>query len=469
MALSTSRKWLLAATFLILSFLYFTTSTFLSNSNEGSHYALVKSLVHGLSPELKENMSYTRWVDYAVKDGKAYSDRLPGTAFITIPFYVFGEILQELGLARSHDLGQVAVVLMPNLCLLATLVALFLFFYWRGIAFWHNYLACVALGISTLCWHEATHLFSHAAAIFFVFVPVLIIISIRDIYLDRIKALVAVAMLSYSAVIELQNILVFLPLVVYMVAAGKIALLPREHRGQNVAFAAASGLLVALALGLLLAYNYWAFHELTFKSNKYNPNFPEELSFFTSLSGNFWKGLDLLFTNFGNPGVYLDFSQGRGNSAPGLFVVSPVLLLSVIGFWWMFKSMKAEVFLFVAIIVINVVIAAFHKTTLTRHISTAMPFMLVPIVFLLERFKSRASRVTAWFVVLLATIYGSARVLYVTLTYYERDFFVPFNFVRFWWFYLIFYGLLALSSWCLSRTGMLAWLRAFWGNESARQ
>jgi hypothetical protein len=63
------------------------------------------------------------------------------------------------------------------------------------------------------------------------------------------------------------------------------------------------GISVALFLGailILIAYNYIAFGEITLKSNKYNPAFPEEKSFLTSLSGDFIPGLDFLFTNISN-------------------------------------------------------------------------------------------------------------------------------------------------------------------------
>jgi len=76
------------------------------------------------------------------------------------------------------------------------------------------------------------------------------------------------------------------------------------------------------------------FEEFTLKSNKFNPFFPEEKSFMTALSGNILQGLDNLYTSFANIEAYVDPLKARWNDIPGIFVSSPVMILSVIGFFF---------------------------------------------------------------------------------------------------------------------------------------
>ena len=187
------------------------------------------------------------------------------------------------------------------------------------------------------------------------------------------------------------------------------------------------GISVALFLGtifILIAYNYIAFGEITLKSNKYNPAFPEEKSFLTSLSGDFIPGLDFLFTNFLNNEVWFNWELGGQNNIPGLFITSPILILSFFGFILFFKKFKKEAILFFLIFLINVLIAALHKTVLTRHIFTITPFLFLPILFIFKYFSEIKFKLIyysffALFIFLAG--YSCYRVFYVTHTYWGRD------------------------------------------------
>mgnify|MGYP001080625548 CR=1 FL=1 len=83
MLLKSQRKILL--TFLIATnFVYFISSAYIICSNDGSHFALVSALVEKGSVKINDFVNYTRMVDYAYKDDEYYSDRAPGTAFLSI-------------------------------------------------------------------------------------------------------------------------------------------------------------------------------------------------------------------------------------------------------------------------------------------------------------------------------------------------------------------------------------------------
>lgn len=127
----------------------------------------------------------------------------------------------------------------------------------------------------------------------------------------------------------------------------------------------------AVIYSSLLICNFTAFDEVAIKSNKYNPNFREERSFPTSLSGDFFVGLDRLFTDFLNREVVFDWSEDKENNAPSVFVASPVLLLSLIGFYYLLRSSRDEAILFLMLILTEVGIVIFTKPFL---LGTSRPF-----------------------------------------------------------------------------------------------
>lgn len=62
----------------------------LVSSNDGSHLALARALVvHGRTA-LDDEVGLTLWVDRAEREGRQYSDRPPGTAFVAAPFVWLG-------------------------------------------------------------------------------------------------------------------------------------------------------------------------------------------------------------------------------------------------------------------------------------------------------------------------------------------------------------------------------------------
>ena len=209
----------------------------------------------------------------------------------------------------------------------------------------------------------------------------------------------------------------------------------------------------------LLIYNLTAFNELTIKSNKYNPNFPEVRSFLTSLSGDFLKGLDRLFTNLLNSEVILDWSKGIGNDTPGIFVTSPVLLLSLVGFHNFLRTSRNEAIFFLILILTEVGIVSFHRTVLTRHITTVLPYIFLPTIFVVERSfgqmkrteNSLTKRYWLFSLILVLSILSAARVFYIMNTYWGRSMSSPFTFVQEIPSYILFYGLLFLVYWPLRR------------------
>ena len=437
------QKRLLFSVLLSISVLYYISSCYINTSNDGSHFALVSAIINNGTLEVKDYLKYCNNTDYALKDGKYYSDRLPGNAFLMAPFFLYGKLLEKLnlkGLSSHPNIEEVTVILQSNLCAVAGIFFLFLIFRHFNFSFNLSLFASVIFAVCTLNWQESTHVFSHAASMCFVLMAFYFLISAKDIYGKGF--LLFVFLLSFSSIIELQNLLLFFPAIVYILLSKKINF---KLHSQNLKYIALGFLLFCGVLSALLIYNYAAFHELTFKSNKYNPEFPEEINFLSSLSGNFISGIDRLFTNFLNPQVY-QWKYGVQNDVPGVLVTSPMLIFSLAGFVLFFKKHFNEALLFTLIILINIVIAALHKTVLTRHIFTITPFIFFPFVFVLEYIfnnKNSATKIFVGSLIILLSALSCARVFYVTHTYWGREITNIFPFAKEIWVYIVFVFLLS--------------------------
>jgi hypothetical protein len=215
-------------------------------------------------------------------------------------------------------------------------------------------------------------------------------------------------------------------------------------KSKNIRTIGLTALITMLPIAILIIYNYVAFGELTLKSNKFNPEFPEEQSFITSLSGDFVSGIDRLFTNFLNPEVWFHLELGVKNDIPGLIITSPILLFSLFGFTIFYKKYPKEALLFSTIILINVLIGALHKTVLTRHIFTITPFLFFPILFAADFILKNKYKLLFIILFTILTIISAFRVFYVTHTYWGREISALFPFKKELAIYILFLIFLSL-------------------------
>lgn len=425
--LNVTQKRLVLLTLASFAFLYFISSAGINCSNDGSHFALAKSIFHNQSTEIKPFFSYVKCCDYAEKDGKIYSDRLPGNALLMLPFLAYAHLLDFAGLKNLTTLYEpdvVAVSLLPNICALLCLIVLFLMFRQSGFNFNYAYIATVVFGLTTLHWLEATHAFSHMPSSFFVLLVIYLIFRVKDISKDQNIIFYAVAAIGFSTLIELQNVLFLLPVAVFLA----LSMTHEDFQNYKKWFPVLgiSILIITFFIANLVFYNYLAFGEFLLKSNAYNPNFPEEKSFATALEGDFLSGLDKLLTSFSNIPAYYNWASGRGNDIPGLFVSSPILFVSLYGFVLFYKKEKTKAILFISMITISILIAAFHKTTLTRHIFTITPFFFFPFIYgLKEAWESEKYKSASIFFISTLTLISFLRQFYITATFWGhggRDF-----------------------------------------------
>ncbi|MBI3520012.1 MAG: hypothetical protein HY062_11730 [Bacteroidetes bacterium] len=439
--LTLRQKIFLTITLILIGVYYFVNSCYLNCTNDGSHFALVSSIVNKHTVCVNDYVNYTGKIDYCVKDGRFFSDRLPGNAFLMIPFFEFGILLDKIPFSISNHkpIQEVTVILLPNICGVLGVLLVFLFSRYFNNSYKKSLLIAIVYALCTLNLQESTHVFSHAPSMLFVLLAFWCLISARNIYSKHFYFFVA--FLSYSTIVELQNILLFLPAIFYCYQTKKIDI---SLVSKNLKTLVYSSCIFLSCISILLIYNFIAFNEITLKSNKYNPLFPEELSFISSLSGNFLQGLDTLLINIRNPELWFNYKIGVQNSIPGLLIVSPILFLSLLGFRDFYKNYKYEACLFIFIIILNFSIAASHKTVLTRHVFTVTPFIFIPIIFLINSIISKKRySLTIFFSItfFILMCFSAIRVFYVTNTYYGRELNNLFPFLKEIPVYILFLGL----------------------------
>jgi len=424
--LSKKQKWILFLILFLFYFYFYISSSGLVVSNDSGHYALANSIYydHQLSLE-KYWQIFVFAPDYAIKNNKLYSDRMPGNAFCIIPFLAYADIVKFFfpnTLANNVYCDVPVAIMLPAICGVIGLYLLFLicFKYFR-IRFWVSISVLIMTGLSTLYHLESIHLFSHAPSMMLVTLAVTIaLFSQNSVHWKRNLYIIS-AIIGFAAIVELQNILFLIPLFIYITYVNDSFNFKRIKSSLKIIITCT--LIVSLFIGILLFYNYSAFGEIMLKSNKYNPFFKEEMSFFTSLSGNFLKGLDNLFTSFNNIPAYSNWSLGTENKTPGILVSNPIFIFSILGFFPFFKKYKEECLLFLSLIIISVLIASFHVTTLVRHIFSIHLMLFMPIVFFLEWVRSQSQKkAIIWYVLIGCTaLFSFFRQSYIT-NHYFREF-----------------------------------------------
>lgn len=429
---------------------YFITSAGINTSNDSGHFALAKSIYLEQNVTIGEyNETYIRRPDYAIKDSVMYSDRLFGTALLTIPFLAYVDAALYVGLINplteaigiTHPEGHpdthvLGAILLSNIC---GMIGVFLFFYLCfsifSFSFSSSILATSIFAFATLVQLESTHLFSHAPSMMLVTLAVVVCLNKHILSIN--KSILCAAILGLSTLLELQNFLYAGPVFLYLLSADKS--FRQQWSWSNFKLFALGVTIIGAFIGLLVLYNYFTFDEIMLKSNKYNPFFPEELSFVTSLSGNVFDGLDRLFTSFHNVKSYIDWDMAVQNDTPGLFVANPISLLSMFGFYLFYKKFREEFYLFVSIIAISVIIPAMHVTTLTRHMFTSHALIIFPLVFVIDwaRSQSRPKSIAIFSVIGIFALLSFARELHISSNYWGKGGYGVFPFLNIYHYFLL--------------------------------
>ncbi len=285
--------------FVFLFVLYTAGSAGIVCSNDGSHYALVRSLGDWGSCCIDRYVHYTGFLDVAQFRGHWFSDRPPGTAVLALPFYLAGKSAAALKFGHHITLPITAVLLMPAACgaltaLLCTQLSVQLGANRRAAVF-----GALLLALGTTNWRYATALFHHAPSA--CLVAAAYVLALRQTPRFLWSGLCA----GSAIVVDYSNALFGPWLVLLAITAG-----PSRWRG-TVRFIA--GCLPPLAL--LAGYHWLCFGSPLATSYTHHYRFVWSTTVAGALRETWWKQLGNV--TWRPPG--------------GLLAMSPVLVLAPAG------------------------------------------------------------------------------------------------------------------------------------------
>lgn len=372
--------------FALVASLYFLSSAGIVSTNDGAHFNLVKAILEDRSLAISQYLHFTvnpeevlaeNRTDISFYKGRYYSDRAPGTAFLAMPFYLLGKLMGSIagvsGLMPS-EIGATSLSVVSGAlsALLVYRLSLLLGASRRGAM-----MTSFLFAFATLNWKYSTSLFSHAPSASLILLAsyaALKMVQSREPPFWLFPALGA--MLGYSALVEYQNLLLALPIVVYLLWK------QLWTKRRFVAFALA----YALALSPLPLYNYLAFDNPFTIAYTYQAIFPHS----RSLSASFATPLGV-----GTRGLILGDTTPMGDkpTARGLLETSPVLVLGLWGWWLLFRRRRSEALLFAALFLLGFLVAAKYTTWFgdhdTRYILTVTPYLAIPVSLWIDALLSR--------------------------------------------------------------------------------
>jgi len=311
----------------LLVFLVFSTFSSFSRlgTNPSSRFMLTKSIVKYQQLSIvEEDVKFYTGIDYAIYDGKNYSDKPPGISFISVPFYVIGDILYKTGInLPTNDSynypgdGNAFFLIILFMIFINSLAVVVLFDLLHFLKFSKqaSLIVSLAFAFATLFWFYSTTLFSHS------FTASLLIFTFY--FLIKKNLFTSGILLGFSILIE-YTIGLFLPIFfIYF-------LIEKKNLKNFFSFY----LPVLFFLSILAVYNYLCFGNFfTF-------------SYFYSTFKNTQR--------FNHPiadGLYqLTISTWRG-----LFFYNPILLLSIPGAVILFKKHRNQTILFILTAIVYLV------------------------------------------------------------------------------------------------------------------
>jgi hypothetical protein len=371
----------LLALFAVVATIYFATFGGVTASNDGSHYALVRALVARRPFEISPYLAFTENQDFATGPGGRYSDRPPGTAIWAAPFYAVARLLPAplVELPSKHDRGNPRVLGVGAATAVAGAgaVALFWLLLRRrfGRSLFASGLAAVALALGTATWKYGSVLYSHSLSALLVLVS--LYLALRPGPRRAPAGLLLGLALGASVIVEYSNALLVALVALYLAASSR-ATPARELVGP------ALGLLVGLAVPLAFLGLY---DQVNFGCPWCVSTFQVDLARWPNAAG--------MPSAFATP-----LAEGLagmlwwGGNNQGLFLLSPVAWLALLGIGPMLRGRPLEAALVLAVFVAFLLL--FAKSTnfnpLTndgRYLTPFLALWLVPLAFWVDEFYLR--------------------------------------------------------------------------------
>lgn len=361
-----------------LSLIYFATLSGITGSNDGSHYALLRTIVENRVFTLNQFDDYAEGNDIAITpDGRLFSDRPPGTALAAVPFYLLGDQLLEplVPLPSRHDPGNPRlpyVLLLPVFAGAATAVVLYWLLRRLDINAAAALTAVLFFALGTIHWKYSTVLYSHALSGFLVILSVYLTLLLADREITRWPYYLLLGLVTGSAVVvEYSNMLLIGVLGLFWLAQSRAI-------GLRRVLLAIFPWLVGSAIPLLFLayYNTINFGNPWTLSYAYAVNYPWAGRFGTTFSYPLLPGLKALLW-FGEGGGWCG---GPPCLNQGIFLLSPMLILILPGLFIYWRRRPSWFWLTTGLFIIYLLLFARHHTS---HGFTADGRYLAPFLGLL--------------------------------------------------------------------------------------
>jgi hypothetical protein len=339
-------------------------------SNDGAHYALVRALADYHTTSIDKVIAYTNHVDYSVRDGRAYSDRPPGTAMAALPFYLVARALS------ASDATRQAVTALFS-ALVGALAVVLTFATARRLGFGRPGAAAAALVLATCTPHRtySTALWSHAFSAFLV---------VLCVWLATPRAPGEPAPRSWATRLLFGVAAGYAIGVDYSVAVVSLLLLgvvcgaAYRSGGRWSLLAAAVPLAAGALVGLAptLIYHQAAFGSPLATPYRFHVHFPTTRSVSSTYSGSFLEGLFGLLVSW----------------RAGLLLYSPILVVALAAAPRMARALGWQRALcVVAPWVLMLLVTAKHSTWHgggahdARYLMCVMPLFCLPLAEVVDR------------------------------------------------------------------------------------
>ena len=388
--------------FVFSSSIFFCSANGIYGSNPGSHYALTRAIAETHSHMLGEYAPYTGGVDYAVFEGKPYSDRAPGLAHAGAVFYTAGKVVEKILPLPSYTGGwnpqnpaaftTLLISIFSGGLSVALMYALGKRF---GLSEYSSLTMAFSLGFGTILFKHSTMYYSHAFSSFLFLLAIYILSGLKNIEKQGVETSVMMFCAGYMVFVEYPNMIAASIFFAYLFWSGLMPL--KKVMSLQKAYIIPV-LLFVVPIMFIPAYNLLNFNSPFTTAYVYAPHHEWAGNIKTSLTTPVLEGLT---------GLLLDSNVING----GLFVVSPFLFLSLWGCVY-FKKRNLQFFiLFGALFVGSLLFYSKFKTYAggaisdTRYLITVTPLLVLPLGFWIDEFLlKRKSKLVGFFFTSLLSV-----------------------------------------------------------------
>lgn len=355
--------------------------------------------------------------DRAYYKGHYYSDKVPGTAFLAVPLYsAYETFVGKIPYYNSLDEDNpswkyqlflfLAISLISAVCGSLTIVLVYKISRYFTSNNLHRNLMIIVLGLGTLIPHAGRQFNSHAISTFFIFLSFYLVFKMKKEKTDY--SLFAGLAGGFAVLVEYRVIIILTGLLIIILTLKKWRWILKFVIGASVFYL------------ILLSYTY-AIYDSPFSAHTryadesiWNEVIAKEScgalqsarSPLATVYSSFIKSFEYQFKR-PQKRVIIRVTKLLFDPFKGLLFYSPIMLLSLLGLFWMYKKYKIETL----VIIVCLIIYIFHLSSPAlwwmglsfgpRHLTPFIPFFMIP---LLHAFKKISIRIVLFFITISVLI-----------------------------------------------------------------